>query len=250
MSPLLLPDVGIVSASPLLAPSNKTYGAIRLEDCRKFSVDSTLLLFNFNDYSYRAELRIADTMKTSPQNHSKAHMNALRQGHHRMTRYFLFSGGIVFSLTAAAKILMAVGDAEILKMPDPLFTDLSNRTLLVLAAVMELSVVVYICRSNVSYLRRIGAIVWIATVFLSYRFGLIYTGNRGGCKCLGNIGDSLRLSPAALDLVASSILAYLLLGSLILFVRASRLEWKQGLIPSETKTSGRHEHANAESRSS
>ena len=64
-------------------------------------------------------------------------------------------------------------------------------------------------RQNLS----LGLTAWLATCFLAYRGGLWYLGWQRPCSCLGNLTDTLHISPHVADVAMKIVLAYLLVGS-------------------------------------
>ncbi len=135
----------------------------------------------------------------------------------RLTRWFLVSCGVVLMATALAKLYSAFGDLRILDQPDPLFTFLTNRELLLLAALLELGVAWFLFRSSVGRSAKLLSIPWIAAVFACYRCGLWAVGYGSTCSCLGHLTDPLGISPESADLVAKGVLAYFLTGSIASF---------------------------------
>ncbi len=124
---------------------------------------------------------------------------------------FIFSAGILLLLTATAKIFSSYGASGILNGVDPLF-HVTFRCLFRAAAVVELGIV-GICFFAKNLSLRVGLIAFIATIFVLYRLGLYWMGFGGGCSCLGNLTDTLHVSPTLADRVMKIILGYLLIGS-------------------------------------
>jgi len=118
----------------------------------------------------------------------------------------------MLSLTALAKIVAASGEARILGQADPLFGLLTMRQSMLLAAAVEMVVVVLILRAP-DILRKAVLLLWIGSVFLVYRIGLWWVGVEGSCRCLGNVGDVFGISTETADWIAKGILVYLLVGS-------------------------------------
>jgi hypothetical protein len=64
----------------------------------------------------------------------------------------------------------------------------------------------------------LGAIAWVSTVLLVYRFSLWWIGWKKPCKCLGNLTDALHISPQLADDVMKGLLAFMFIGSVSLLV--------------------------------
>src|SRR5437868_3941207 len=106
---------------------------------------------------------------------------------------FLTSCGIILTLTAAAKLVSAAGNAAILRDLDPLLR-VQNRTLLYSVAVAESVVVIFITFGR-GVLLKMVSVAWLSLCFLSYRIGDAIIGVTT-CPCLGNITDNLHLRPS------------------------------------------------------
>jgi hypothetical protein len=138
----------------------------------------------------------------------------------RFSRWFPGSAGVLLAITALAKLVSALGTAEILQRYDPVLR-LSYQRVFFLAAAMEL-VVVFICFSRKTLQTKSGAIAWLATLFLIYRLGLWWANYPAPCKCLGNLTDALHISPELAGTISKVILAYLLVGSYAILFRIWR----------------------------
>jgi hypothetical protein len=138
---------------------------------------------------------------------------ALQQGRQKLIAWvFIQTAVLLLAVTALAKILAATGEARILGQPDPLLGLLSMRQSMLLAAALEIVVVVLVYRAP-NVLRKAELLLWIAGVFLVYRIGLWWIGFEGSCRCLGNVGDVFGISAEIADWIAKGVLAYLLVGS-------------------------------------
>jgi hypothetical protein len=125
--------------------------------------------------------------------------------------FFIHSSGILFLLTAVAKLISGFGTAAILNNPDPVFL-ISFRHLFYAVAAAELSVAA-VCLFNKNRKLQAGLIAMLATNFMLYRFGLYWQGYHSPCPCLGNLTDALHIPPQTADTAMKIILGYLLLGS-------------------------------------
>ena len=101
---------------------------------------------------------------------------------------------VILMLTAAAKVKSAFGTSKLLLLKDPILV-VSDGRLLVASAAVEFLVVVYLLFGKRSELKAL-LVMWLATIFLTYRTWLHYLSPSKPCKCLGSITDWLRLSTA------------------------------------------------------
>jgi hypothetical protein len=138
---------------------------------------------------------------------------ALQQGRQKPIAWvFIGTALLLLAVTALAKILAATAEARILGQPDPLLGLILMRQSMLLAAALEIVVVVLVWRAP-TVLRRAGLLLWIGSVFLLYRIGLWWVGFEGSCRCLGNVGDVFGISAETADWIAKGILVYVLVGS-------------------------------------
>jgi hypothetical protein len=133
---------------------------------------------------------------------------------------FIFSCGILLTVAALSKLYSASGDAPILYSQDPLLLA-SNRAVMCAAAGVELLVVAFMLMGpdNVSKCVCIG---WLAFMFSLYRAGLFLLHPGRPCHCLGNLDERLEhlgLKPQATDRVLEIVVAYMLVGSIVLLIR-------------------------------
>lgn len=126
-------------------------------------------------------------------------------------RTFIISAGVVLSITGIAKIWSGLGQARILVIPDPL-TGIELGHLLSLAGMIEVAIAL-VCFFNKRQLLSVMLVAWLATIFVVYRFGLLWVGWQRPCSCLGNLTDALQISPQKADTAMKIILTYLLIGS-------------------------------------
>lgn len=126
-------------------------------------------------------------------------------------QFFTFSAGVLFFITASAKLISASGTAGILKTSDPIL-HIPFRDVFWVVGACEL-VISLICLLTKRHLLQTVLIVWIATAFLIYRIGVSWVGYPAPCHCLGNLTDALHIPPQIADTAMKIILTYLLLGS-------------------------------------
>jgi hypothetical protein len=127
-------------------------------------------------------------------------------------RWFLITAVSLLAVTAVAKAAAASGEARILAQPDPLLGLISMRQSMLLAAALEIVVVIRVWRAP-NALRKATLLLWLGAVFLVYRIGLWWVGFEGSCRCLGNMGDVFGISAENADWIAKGILVYLVVGS-------------------------------------
>ena len=126
-------------------------------------------------------------------------------------RLFLRFAGMLLILTATAKLISSFGSSGILETSDPV---LKIRFRFLLWGVGGLEVVVgLICLLGNKSRLQAGLVAWLSSMFLVYRFGLLWIGYQRPCPCLGNLTDALHLPVQAADTAMKIILAYLLIGS-------------------------------------
>ena len=111
---------------------------------------------------------------------------------------FLTMSGWFFILCGLAKCGAILGHAKLLRTVDPVVGHLSVRALLIIAAILELGVGVF-CLSHRSMRARCGALMWLSSILLMYRFGRWYLDVNQPCPCLGNIWEWLKIDSAVAD---------------------------------------------------
>lgn len=124
--------------------------------------------------------------------------------------WFIISAGCILAFTGAAKVISALGRAEVLAVTDPIF-GLSFRWLLLTVGLLEL-IVAGICVTTANRKTSLSLIAWLATCFALYRGGLVRLGWNRPCSCLGNLTDAIHVAPEKADLMMKLVLVYLLAG--------------------------------------
>lgn len=115
--------------------------------------------------------------------------------------------------------MSALGKADALSLPDPVFL-IPSRYLLWIVAVIEMSIAsVLIC--EVPQKMKFSALIWISTCFIVYRISLYWIDPRHLCPCLGLVGDNLPIPGPYLDPILKLLIAYLFGGSLFFLIRNS-----------------------------
>jgi len=119
----------------------------------------------------------------------------------------------MLSVTLIAKLVSASGHARMLNELDPVFS-ISNRKLMVLAAVVEL-VVAAVCFFGKRPAIKSGSLIWLASIFIAYRVGLHFLDAGKHCPCLGNLTDALHIRPETADIALKGVLLYFLIGGVV-----------------------------------
>jgi hypothetical protein len=127
------------------------------------------------------------------------------------SKCFLLGSGAVLTITGLAKIWSALGNSKFLSVADPII-GIKFDHLMIAAGLIELCIALFLLVSKKEMLS-VCLVAWMSTAFLAYRFGLLYMGWHRPCSCLGNLTDSLHISPELADNIMKGILAYLLIGS-------------------------------------
>ena len=104
-------------------------------------------------------------------------------------------------LTAAGKLVGAFEWGQSTAISDALLSFATVRQLLVCAALIEISVALYI-RYAQSDLNRALSVLWLCLLLAIYRLGLWSIGFQGYCKCLGYWSSSVHLSERSANAAA------------------------------------------------
>lgn len=133
----------------------------------------------------------------------------------RIERCFLHSVAFALGSTALLKLVAAAHATGALIEPDPVFTFVQSRYVLVTAAVLELATLVLVFSQRSGYLALLVC-VWLGALFVTYRFCLWLTGWVRPCFCLGIPYKWLPVDQITLDRISIALLLYMLCGSLVL----------------------------------
>jgi len=144
---------------------------------------------------------------------------------------FAISAGMILGLTGLAKLWTSFGDVKLLMVADPI-TGLSFRYMMLLAAVAELAIAAVCLVTKANRLATV-LVAWMATNFLVYRLGLWWIGWKKPCGCLGNLTDTLGITPQTADHIIKVLLAYLLVGSYGLLI----WRWRRGRVHCDSEVS-------------
>jgi len=129
----------------------------------------------------------------------------------KLINLFFVSSGFVLILTAMAKYLSSFGSVQILNMPDPVF-NIPFRDVFRAAAIVEL-LVACVCLFVKSIYLRASVLAWVSSIFVVYRFGLVYLHYHKPCNCLGSMTQVLHIPQQIADMGIRIVLIYLFVGS-------------------------------------
>ncbi len=130
---------------------------------------------------------------------------------------YRWSVAFILTITASLKLISLGGTTPIMAQADAVL-GVSNRSVLLGAALIELAVAVFLildCRTEL----RCYLTAWLASVFAVYRIALSWVAPANPCPCLGSLVERLPVSPDTLDLLLKLVIGYLLAGSIFLLVR-------------------------------
>ena len=152
---------------------------------------------------------------------------------------FLLTAGLIFIISGLAKTITFLGHEKILDVDDPI-VGVPFRYLLLITGIGEIAVAYQCLFSGRAWLS-VAMVAWAGTMFLAYRFGLLFLDWHRPCPCLGNLTDYLGISPPAADNIMMGALCYLLFGSYGILLHRWRKNRKAGLdrSRSEDQNSGR-----------
>jgi hypothetical protein len=147
-----------------------------------------------------------------------------------LPKWFLSVSGAILALTGIAKIWSGLGNSKFLTVVDPII-GIKFSTLMLAVGVAEI-VIGLVCFFSKRQTLALGLVAWMSTNFLVYRLGLWWMDWKKPCSCLGNLTDSLHISPQTADNIMKVLLAYLLIGSfgLLLWQWQRRSETARGEI--------------------
>lgn len=141
-----------------------------------------------------------------------------------MERILFSSASVLLFVTSLAKILSIGNGARILSAPDPVLS-VSNLTVLMTVAVMELTIAVLLLRDIASW-RKAVILLWLSCNFIMYRIAAWILNVQETCSCLGTVTHWMGVQPSTVDLVMQFLVAYLFTGSLLL-CRRYYIQWEE-----------------------
>lgn len=122
-----------------------------------------------------------------------------------LDRSLLRTAGSLLLVIGVVKLASAVSRVSYLSLPDPLLPFLSNRTVLVLAGIIEVPIACQLLLFPEKALAKQSLIALIAT-FSIYRLGLVALDVSQPCPCLGRASDWLHITPRQADSLALLLL--------------------------------------------
>lgn len=132
-------------------------------------------------------------------------------------RCFICLSIILLLVAAAFKIIALFGNAKLLREEDSLFPFLTIKKLFIIAVVFEMSgIIVILALKRRTY--RLLCLCWIGTVFSVYHIGLWCIHASNHCRCLGNLGEWLGISPESVTTLSQSLAFSMCIGSVILLI--------------------------------
>lgn len=136
----------------------------------------------------------------------------IRKNQKPLLSWLLLLAALLLLVTAVPKLAAVFGPGRGLQSPDIVFPFLTNRWVLLIAAIAELSVFT-VCVLSRSSLIRSFSIAWLASMFTFYRVGLWIKGAKTTCGCLGLATSWLKISRPVAESIVELILVYLLIVS-------------------------------------
>jgi DNA-directed RNA polymerase subunit RPC12/RpoP len=110
----------------------------------------------------------------------------------KLTKLFIYSVGSVLLAAGLIRFLIAVGNAQVLALPDPVLEfPLRYAVLLVGSAEM---IVALLCLFGRRPALSLAAIAWLATCLLSYQMALVWMHCHSQATCIGALNDPFHIS--------------------------------------------------------
>jgi hypothetical protein len=162
--------------------------------------------------------------------HSKDHSERLRT----FNAWLMRTSAFLLFTTAVLKILSAFSKVAYLGLPDPVIYVLSNRSLLLVAAEIELGLAALLALRPHAWYSRHGLLALCAG-FVGYRGALHFFGGSPPCPCLGRASDWLHITPEHADRLAIGLLVIFAVaaGVSVLLHASGRIESSASLIGTE-----------------
>jgi len=140
---------------------------------------------------------------------------------------FVKSAGIILLTAASERLLIAIGSAQYLSLPDAALGIPLRYAILTVGGIELL--VALICLFNKRVHLQIAWLSWLATDFVVFRAGLLWMNCHPQATCIGPLTDPLHLARGAWGLILTILSVYVVLGSylglvfLLLDERSARL---------------------------
>jgi hypothetical protein len=131
----------------------------------------------------------------------------------RFQQWFVSGVGVFLLATGGVKLVSVLQESRVLGAADPLFSGLTVRQVLFLAAGLELAVATVLLRHRTARWAP-GLILWLVLAFGAYQLGRWMVGVEGSCGCLGHLFERWPEFEARADWVMLGALAVMGFGSL------------------------------------
>jgi DNA-directed RNA polymerase subunit RPC12/RpoP len=124
---------------------------------------------------------------------------------------FVRSAGAILLVAALGRFLIAVGDAQVLSLPEPML-GIPLRYAVLLIGGFELAVA-RMCLFGKRIGLQLGWLAWLATNYFVIQLGLMWMGAHPQGTAIGSLTDPLHLSRGLTGIIVGILPAYILLGS-------------------------------------
>ena len=131
-------------------------------------------------------------------------------------QFVLVSTAIVLLATALVKAVRAFQGVAYLSKTDDVFNFLDVRELLIIAAVFEIVVGLFLLLSKDARARSV-VLLATANLFIGYRIVRLIVGASGTCLCLGYVGQWFRISPVAAAVTSYALFTYVVAAAYFVF---------------------------------
>ena len=121
-------------------------------------------------------------------------------------RYFILSAGAILLAAALSRFLIAVGNAQVLALPEPML-GIPLRYAVLLVGGFEL-VVALICLFGRKTGLQLGWLAWLATNYAVYRIGLLTMDIHQQGTCIGSLTDPLNLARGTVGMIIGLLPLY------------------------------------------
>ncbi len=126
-------------------------------------------------------------------------------------KFFIPSAGAILLAAALMRFIIAVGNAQIMPLPEPML-GIQLRYAVLMVGGFEL-VVALICLFGKHAGLQIGWLAWLSTNYIVFQAALWWTHCQLQGTCLGSLTDPLRLSRGTSGLIMTFVPLYLAAGS-------------------------------------
>lgn len=127
---------------------------------------------------------------------------------------YIYTSAVILLVASFSKIVSYFEKQKFLFEPNPVFAFISNRNLLISAAVLEI-LVILILILNKCVRSRILSIFWLSCLFAVYRLGLWWLDVTESCACVGYLGQWFKLKKETVATMSWCLFLYLLIPSMI-----------------------------------